>query len=121
MNFRKYLLNEYTKPVNNEVDLVYQQLLDNLDDGHIDMSDDEIMFNIVIIIKNSSYNNLDLVIRKSQENQVRLGRDSEDKPTIVIDTTKRKLPTRKNINSFLEDIELSKKIKTQLKKYINSY
>jgi len=121
MNFKQFLLLEYSKPIDNEIDLVYQRILDNLDDGHFDALDDKIMFNVGIIIKDSAYNNLHFVIRKAKENKVRLGKGKDGKPAIVVDAKKRKLPSRKNIDTFLEDVELAKQIKEELKKYLELY
>lgn len=120
MNFKQFLLNEYSKAFSNEVDLVYQQILDNLDDGHVDMNDEKLSFNVGIIIKNSEYNNLFIVIRQGSSNQVRLGTNKENKPTIVVDK-KGRLPTRKNIDKFLDDVDFAKDVKKQLKKYLETY
>lgn len=120
MQFKQFLV-EYGKAFDNEADLVYQSILDNLDHGHIDSSTTEkLLFNVGIIIKDSAYNNLNFAIHKSDENNVRLGTDKNDKPTIVVFTTK-KLPTRMNIDTFLEAPEIADKVKKQLKKYLELY
>ena len=58
-------------------DLIYQKLLDVLDNAHIDFDDDEISFHIGRVIKNSKIN-ISMVIRPGDSDVVRLGKNTED-------------------------------------------
>lgn len=115
MNFTQYLI-EYAKPVANEADIIYQKVLDNLDDGHVDFEDDKVTINIGTIIKNSKYNSLYFIVRKERKHGCRLGKDKNGKSVIVTDVTG-KLPTRQNIIRFFEMPRYADKIKLQLKRY----
>lgn len=115
MNFKKFLV-EQNKALSNEIDLVYQQILDNLDEGHVHFEDGKLLFNVGKIIKNNIYNNLDFVIRVQNSHNVRLGKDKQNKSAIVVDTTGQ-LPDRKKLNSFLESARYSGKIKSELRRY----
>lgn len=119
MKFKEFLV-EYSKPVQNEIDLVYQHILDNLDDGHIDVSKEKLSFNIGKIIKDSSYNNLEFVIRKAQRANARLGKKGDSQFAIVVDTPD-KIPSRESINNFLESTKYVSKIKAQFKKYLETH
>lgn len=122
MRFKEFLIEvtNKSKPVNNEVDIIYQSLLDNLDDGHMDSSKEKLAFNIGNITKNSAYNNLSFVIRTGKKPAIRLGKDTNGKSAIVVDT-KGRVPNRQKIIAFLESAEHSKQIKTALKKYLDKH
>jgi hypothetical protein len=119
MNFKEFLV-EANSPLNNEIDLIYQRILDNLDDNHIDFSKTKLTFNIGKSIKVSKYNNLDFVVRQGKKPNVRLGKDKDDRSAIVIDTTG-KVPARANIRKFLEHMGYSRKIKEAIKNYLNKH
>jgi hypothetical protein len=120
MKFKEFLIEASSKPVRNEVDIIYQSILDNLDDGHIDMGGDKLSFNVGKIMKNSKYNNLDFVVRRGEKVATRLGKDTGGKSALVVDT-KGKIPTRQKIIGFLNDAENSKKIKQAITKYLDKH
>lgn len=115
-NFKTFLI-EFAKPVKNQVDIMYQSMLDNLDETHIEFSDDKLLFNVGKTIKNSTYNLLDFVVRIASKPAIRLGHDEQDKHAIVIDTTG-KLPSRTTLKRFMEHGKYADRIKEQIKKYL---
>ena len=116
MDFKHFLI-EYAKPVKNQVDLMYQSLLDNIDTNHIEFSEGKLLFNVGKTIKNSTYNLLDFVVRVASKPAIRLGHDEEDKHAIVIDTTG-KLPSRVSLKRFMEHGKYADRIKGEIKKYL---
>ena len=119
MDFKHFLM-EYAKPVKNQVDIMYQHMLDNIDETHIDISDDKLLFNIGKTIKNSTYNLLDFVVRIANKPAIRLGHDDQGKHAIVIDTTG-KLPSRTTLKRFMEHGKYADRIKDQIKKYLKKH
>lgn len=120
MRFKNFL-RESLITENNVVELTYQKILDNIDTGHVDFDSDKIETDVGKLIKNSKVN-VKLVIRKSNENQIRLGKEKESETyAIVVDTTKG-LPKRDEIDKFISrDEELTQGIKDSLKTYFKNY
>lgn len=116
MNFKTFLI-ESTKPVKNQVDLMYQQMLDNIDETHIDVQPDKLLFNVGKTIKNSTYNLLDFVVRQSSKPNIRLG-NADGKHAIVIDTTG-KLPSRGSLKRFMEHGKYASRIKQQIRRFLS--
>lgn len=98
MLFSTYL-NE-SKNFRNEATLVLHKIIHMVDNGHVDMGENDIRFGVGPMVHKGSYDGLTVVIRKGGTETVRLGKTKDDKPVIVIDTPK--LPDRKEIDSMLE-------------------
>lgn len=116
MLFKQYLI-EYFKAHNNEADLVFHKILDNVNHGHVDFQENKLLFNVGNIIKNSKYAKLYLVIRHGTDEKVRLGADKQGNLNIVIDTEK-KLPSHTELHSFLDDAKIIKDFKREFTKVL---
>lgn len=116
MNFKSFLLESIKNP-RLFAEITFQNILNNLDYGYVDYTDDKTTFSVGKITKNSSLNNLYIIIRKSNNDKVSYGNFSQkDGNVIVIDTTK--YPKRANIDSFLSgDTSLHKKILQCIEKH----
>jgi hypothetical protein len=123
MRFKQYLLLEYSKSVANEIDLIYQKLLDNLDNGHVDSSEEtnELSFNMGKIMKDSAYNNLVFMIRAGQTPAVRLGKQKESGKSMIVVDKSGKLPTREKLMAFLESTKYADRIKKSIKRYLERH
>lgn len=105
MRFSTYL-NE-NKSLNNEATLVLHKIIHMVDNAHVDISDADIRFAVGPMIHKGAYDKVQVVIRKADKIQVRLGKVREgDGAVIVIDT--KKLPDRKSIDSLLSETEVFK-------------
>lgn len=101
-------------------DLIYQKILDVLDNAHIDFGEDKISFHIGRITKNSGLD-LYMTIRPAAAPGVRLGRDSKGDMHIVVDTDQ-PLPVRTEIDSFLaKDRGRASAIKSSISKYLSKH
>lgn len=101
-NLKEYISERLLAEKNNaelHSGLIFQKILDVLDNAHIDFGEDRIEFHIGRLTKNSGID-LKCVIRNSQDDAVRLGRDQEGDLCVVVDTPD-KLPVRSEIDSFL--------------------
>jgi hypothetical protein len=121
MRFKQYLLLEYSKSVANEIDLIYQKLLDNLDNGHIDTSEKELSFNMGKIMKDSAYNNLVFKIRAGQKPDVRLGKDNKSGKSLIVVDKSGAVPAREKVMSFLENAKYADRIKKSIKRYLERH
>ncbi len=75
MSFINYLIEQKEIQVLTEKhDLVLQQIIDAIDSSHIDYSEDNIRFDIGSVTGQPKLKGLGLLIRKAQEDQVRLGK-----------------------------------------------
>jgi hypothetical protein len=119
MKFKQFLV-ESEKQFETQVELIFQKLLDSLDESHIDIGDDRVQFNVGKIIKDSTLNNLSVVIRANSGDNTRLGTDSSGRHAIVIDTTKN-LPNREKVVKYIKSAELAEKFKKQVAKYLEKH
>lgn len=114
MSFIKFL-----KESTNHSNVVLQQVLDNLDDGHVDYTDSKITVNIGNIIKKSKFNNLFIIIHKAKESSVKLAKMKDGAYAIVI-TTAKDLPKRQEIDSFISNHDtIHKKVLKEISKYFS--
>jgi hypothetical protein len=119
-SFKKFLLNEaqQRKAIENEAIIVLRKVIDMVDDGHVDYSDNRIHMNIGKLIHDKKYNNLDMFIVKSDKNGMQVGRHSaEERHAIFILTPK--LPARDKIDDFLEHKERVSNFKGVFSKFLN--
>jgi hypothetical protein len=119
-SFKLFLLNEalHRQAIGNEAVIVLRKVIDMVDDGHVDYSDNKIHINIGTLIHDKKYNNLDMFIVKSDKNGMQIGRhSSEEKHAIVILTPK--LPQRDKIDDFLEQKERVSNFKSLFVKFVN--
>ncbi len=117
MKFKQFLI-EMGKSYVNQSDIIYHSLLDNLDHGHISYTDNSIKMNIGKIIKDSKFNNLDLIIKHDKNNDIKLGKHKDSNISTIVIFTTRPLPDRTTIDYFLEDVNLAKKFKKYIQKYL---
>ena len=118
MKFKQYLV-EVSKSFINQADIIYQSILDNLDHGHVSLDDHEVKFNVGKIIKNSTYDNLNVHIRHADKDDMKLGtHKASGIPTIVIFTTSKLPSERKKVDSFLENPEFATKFKKMIQSYL---
>jgi len=100
-------------------DLIYQKMLDVLDDAHIDFDKDKICFHIGRITKNSAVD-LFMTIRPSDAPSVRLGK-KDGVMHIVVDVEDR-LPVRTEIDAFLaKDRKRASAIKACIDNYMSQH
>jgi len=102
-------------------DLIFQKMLDVLDHAHIDFDEDRIGFHIGRITKNSKID-LRCVIRNSASDSVRLGKDKNGGGLCIVVDTRKALPVRTEIDSFLaQDRERAQSIKSCIVNYLESH
>lgn len=121
MKFKQFLV-EVGKSYINQSDIIYHSILDNLDHGHIDMDENLIKFNVGKIIKNSSYDQLDIILKKSDKDTVKLGTHKDTGKLAIVVFTKANLPKeRTNVDKFLENPSLAGKIKKVIQNYLEMH
>ena len=99
MSFISFL-QEYT----NHGKIVLQQILDNLDDSHIDYDKEKIEINVGNIIKKSKYSNLIIVIYPNKASfSVKFGRSKKAEEYVIVIATTEEVPKRKEVDSFISD------------------
>ena len=104
--------------VNAEV--IYQKMVDALDNAHIDFSEEKIQFNIGKVIKNSNID-IDMTIRAASSDDVALGHRKDGTKSIVV-STEGDLPARDEIDSFLSDTATrGKKVKALISTYLKDF
>lgn len=112
----------FLKESSNTSKIIFQQLLDNLDDAHLEHSSSLIKANVGQVIKNHKLSNLYVIIKQNSNKDlsVKLGksRENEGEYAIVI-FTPNKLPSRKNIDSFLSNGDVYHSALDELKKYFS--
>ena len=103
MSFRKFLCEEFNKK--NRTSIIIQQLMDNLDNSHIQYSSQKIKGNIGQIIQKGSLSNLYLVIKQneSEDFSVKLGRIKNSDGYAVVISTPDILPKREAIDSYISE------------------
>jgi len=118
MKFLDYLLEGAEKK--NTVMLVLQKIIDMVDDGHVDYSEDEISINIGKLIKDKKYYDFKIIIQKGTPHNVRLAQTTDDgKYVIVIDAPR--LPAREKIDTFLSKTATVSKFIPAFQKYLDKY
>lgn len=119
MSFINYLIEQKEIQVLTEKhDLVLQQIIDAIDSSHIDYSEDNIRFDIGSVTGQPKLKGLGLLIRKAQEDQVRLGKKG-DEYCIVIDAES--LPSRKELDIFLSGQEVYGQFANAYQSYMTNY
>ena len=102
MRFSTYLTEN--KNLKTEATLVLHKIINMVDNGHVDMNEADIRFNVGPMIHKGAYDALKVVIRKADKISVKLGKSKEGTPVIVVDT--KKLPERKQIDSLLSEKDI---------------
>ncbi len=122
MNFINYLIETRSKPQNltEKYDLVLQQVIDGVDNGHVDYLDSKITFDIGEISDTPKLRGLKLVIRQGKSDSIKLGHSKDDTYAIVIDTTQ-PLPERKSIDTFLASKQVYAGFKKAYENYVNNH
>lgn len=83
-------------------ELTYQQIIDIIDNAHVDYEDDKLKFDVGEIIKSQKLRGFQVAIRKSSKNGFKLAKDTtNEKFTLVLDVVK--YPKRHEIDSLLRD------------------
>lgn len=119
-SFKQFLINEaiIRQSFETEAIIVLRKIIDMVDDGHVDYSDNKISMNIGRLIHDRKYGNLDLMIIKSGQEGVQVGRHSvEEKHAIFILT--KAIPARDKIDDFLIQKERTGTFKKVFVKFIN--
>jgi uncharacterized membrane protein YcgQ (UPF0703/DUF1980 family) len=117
MRFSTYL-NE-NKSLHNEATLVIHKIIHMIDSGHVDQNDSDIRFTIGPMIHKGSYNTVSVVIRKSERQSVRLAKARDGNNAVIVIDTK-KLPERKNIDTFLSDKAIFDGFVSSFTKYLST-
>lgn len=97
--------------------LVFHKIISMLDHGHVDFTEKHVKFNIGALVKDSSYNNVNVLIRKGSNSGARLGISKADHASYVVIETPT-LPTRDKIDSFLESDKVAKSFITAVSQYL---
>lgn len=119
MNFRNFLIEKINNS-QNEADIVLHQVINNVDDSHIDYSDARLDFNIGIMVKRSSYTKLYMTILNSDTEFVKLAKNNQkDGHTIVVSTSS--YPDRMTIDDFLSSKGAYNKVKAEVINFIDQY
>lgn len=122
MSFINYLIETRLKEQNlsEKHDLVLQQVIDGVDNGHVDYLGSKISFDIGEISDTPKLRGLKLVIRPGKTDSVKLGHAKDDTYAIVIDTTEA-LPEREAIDTFLAGKKVYAGFKKAYEKYIKNH
>ncbi|WAX21621.1 hypothetical protein [Stenotrophomonas phage RAS14] len=118
MSFKTFLIEGYTQKLLEKHDVVLQQIIDALDDGHIDYSEDKIDFDIGSLINQPKLKGLGVAIRKGGKG-VRLGQNKNGGHSIVIGTDR--IPARQDIDGLLASKDVFGQFGTAYNKYMNTY
>jgi len=121
MKFKDYLI-ERINNSQNEADMVLHQIISNVDESHVDYTDDRLDFNVGIMVKRSAYSRLFVSIIKadSDGSLIRLAKNNQkDGYTIVINTPN--YPNRMEIDSFISSKDVYNKIKNEVVLFIENY
>jgi hypothetical protein len=110
---------DFLKESANGSKIIIQQVLDNIDYGHVDYNEEEIKFNVGNIVKNSKFNNLNVIIVQRNKDEIRLGKSKSNNDYVIVIKTTQKLPERKEIDTFIsENNRIYQLFYSTLKKYI---
>lgn len=119
MSFKHYLIESHSTRLLEKHDIVLQQIIDALDNGHVDFSDDKITFDIGTLINQPKLKGLGVAIRKGNAKAVRLGQNKDGGHSIVIDTDK--MPARQDIDGLMASKDVYGQFGTAYNKYMNTY
>jgi hypothetical protein len=103
MRFSTYLTE--SKSLKNEATLVLHKIIHMVDNGHVDMSENDIRFAVGPMIHKGAYDKLKVVVRKADKVGVRLGKVRDGEGAVIVVDTK-KLPARDKIDSLLSETEV---------------
>jgi hypothetical protein len=120
ISFKKFLINEAIahESMDRESILILHKIMDMIDNAHVDHTDDSISFAVGKVIHDKKYNNFHIIIKKSDKNEVHLGRHKTDeRHALMIETTN--LPERGDISSFLSKEEMIKSFKAKFGQFMN--
>lgn len=98
-------------------ELRYQQIIDIIDNAHVEYTDEKLKFNVGEIIKDQKLRGFQIAIRKASVDNYKIAKDKTNgKFTLVIDVTE--YPKRHEIDSLLQN---EKKLYTYFQKAITKY
>lgn len=124
VSFKQYVANSIlAEQGKSEVnaDVIYQKMLDVLDNAHIDFGEDMIAFHLGRIIKNSNID-ISVVIRIEDRDDVRLGRNKDTDGLTIVVGTRKGLPARTEIDAFLsKDRTRAQKVKGFISQYLSEF
>jgi hypothetical protein len=121
MHFKDYLI-EKINNTDNEADIVLHQIINNVDEAHVDYTDDRLDFNVGVMIKRSNYTRLFVTILRESDEQVRLAKNTQSEKngfTIVVETDD--YPARTDIDMFLSTKGVYGSVKSQVMVFIDNY
>lgn len=121
MQFKDFLIEKFSDVnVKNEADIVLHQIINNVDDSHVDYDESRLDFNVGILVKRSDYSRLFFTIFNDKSESVALAKNNKkDGYTIVINTSK--FPSRLDIDKFLSSPEMYNKVKSQVQEFIENH
>lgn len=121
MHFKDFLM-EKINNTDNEADIVLHQVINNVDESHVDYTNDRLDFNVGIMVKRSTYTRLFITILREADESVRLAKNMQsdkDGYTIVIETDD--YPSRADIDMFLSNKGVYNSVKQQVSVFIDNY
>lgn len=118
MSFKQFLIESHTQKLLEKHDVVLQQIIDALDDGHVEYGEDKIDFDIGNLINQPKLKGLGVAIRKGKAG-VRLGQNKAGGHSIVIGTDK--MPSRQDIDGLLASKDVYGQFGNAYSKYMKTY
>jgi hypothetical protein len=119
MQFIEFLI-EKIDNITNEADIVLHQIINNVDESHVDYNENRLDFNIGILIKRSEYSRLYMTIFKEKEEFIDLAKNNnKDGFTIVVKTSN--YPNRMEIDNFLSNTKIYNSVKKEIVTFIDEY
>lgn len=100
MKFKQFLIE---RNLHSRHELTYHKLLSAIDTAHVDKKDSYYEFNLGMVTKDSTLNNLMMRVQRGSEPGVKLGQHKDGRMFITVFV--KKLPERGNIDSFLDKDE----------------
>jgi hypothetical protein len=117
MQFLQFLKENY-KP--NVAHVMLQKIVDMIDHGYVEYSPTKMVINLGKLVKDSSFYDLNIIIRKAKETSVKLGKNRiDDKLAIVVDTNY--YPQRQNLHKLFTREEVVSGFGKEFTKYIKEF
>lgn len=119
MGFKRYLIEKVDNFVN-EADIILHQIISNVDDSHVDYSNERLDFNVGTMVKRSDYFRLYITLMRGDSYDCRLGRNTKREGfTVVVNTDN--FPSRSDIDKFLSNKEVYSDVRKEIVNYISKY
>lgn len=121
ITFKNFLVeNHKSHRSENIAKLVLQKVIDMVDDGHVDYSNEKVCINVGRLIKDKSLADLRIVIRLGEPLRVRFGEHKQSGDfAVVIDVSK--IPSRDEIDDLLSHANYFDEIVRNISLYLSNH